>query len=81
MKSELDEAAEDYAMTDFEDVGFASEEAFKAGAKWAMKQGKVNTCFIGVGDGTGQLFVYGSYNACKRVQNIILEWEKLKSQI
>ena len=28
---------------------------------------------VGVGDGSGQLFVYGSYDAVKRVQALILE--------
>lgn len=32
---------------------------------------------VGVGDGSGQLFVYGSYDAVKRVQALILENERL----
>lgn len=34
---------------------------------------------VGVGDGSGQLFVYGSYDAAKRVQAIILENERLRA--
>ena len=33
---------------------------------------------VGVGDGSGQLFVYGSYDAVKRVQALILENERLR---
>lgn len=33
---------------------------------------------VGVGDGSGQLFVHGSYEAVKRVQAIILENERLR---
>lgn len=32
---------------------------------------------IGVGDGTGNLFVHGDYNSIKRVQELIFECEKL----
>lgn len=35
-------------------------------------------CTIGVGDGTGSLFVHGSYEAIKRVQAIIHENERLR---
>lgn len=34
---------------------------------------------VGVGDGSGQLFVYGSYDAVKRVQALILENERLRA--
>lgn len=34
---------------------------------------------VGVGDGSGQLFVYGSYEAVKRVQALILENERLRA--
>ena len=33
---------------------------------------------VGVGYGSGQLFVHGSYEAVKRVQAIILENERVK---
>lgn len=33
---------------------------------------------VGVGDGSGQLFVYGSYDAVKQVQALILENERLR---
>lgn len=37
------------------------------------------SCTIGVGDGTGSLFVHGSYEAVKRVQEIIFENEHLRT--
>lgn len=37
-------------------------------------------CSVGVGDGTGDLFVYGKYEAVKRVQNMIFELEKLRDK-
>jgi regulator of replication initiation timing len=37
--------------------------------------------FVGVGDGTGQSFVYGKYEDIKKVQSIILENEKLKLEL
>lgn len=33
---------------------------------------------LGVGDGTGNLFVYGDYDSIKRVQALIFEFEKLR---
>lgn len=36
-------------------------------------------CTLGVGDGTGSLFVHGSYEAIKRVQEIIFENERLRA--
>jgi chromosome segregation ATPase len=33
---------------------------------------------VGVGDGTGQLFVYGNYESIKRVQGLIFELESLR---
>lgn len=36
---------------------------------------------IGVGDGSGQLFVHGSHEAVKRVQSIILEVERLQDVV
>lgn len=44
------------------------------------KQGE---CAIGVGDGSGNLFVYGSHDAIKRVQQLILDgerWRQLGSE-
>lgn len=35
-------------------------------------------CMVGVGDGTGNLFVHGSYDAVKRVQAMVLELEELR---
>lgn len=35
---------------------------------------------IGVGDGRGNLFVHGAYEAIKRVQDIILENERLRRE-
>lgn len=35
-------------------------------------------CSVGVGDGTGNLFVHGEYDAIKRVQDLIFENERLK---
>ena len=39
----------------------------------------IGQCALGVGDGTGSLFVYGSYEAIKRVQEIIFENERLRA--
>ena len=38
------------------------------------------TCTIGVGDGSGSLFVHGDYESIKRVQSMIFELEKLRSE-
>jgi regulator of replication initiation timing len=35
---------------------------------------------VGVGDGTGNKFVYGTYESIKKVQEFILENEKLKTE-
>lgn len=35
-------------------------------------------CTVGVGDGSGQLFVHGSYEAVKRVQAMVLELEQFR---
>lgn len=37
-------------------------------------------CSIGVGDGSGNLFVHGEYDAVKRVQSIILENEQWRAK-
>ena len=37
-------------------------------------------CTIGVGDGDGQLFVHGSYEAVKRVQSLFLSISSLKRE-
>lgn len=36
---------------------------------------------LGVGDGTGNLFVYGDYDSIKRVQALIFECEKLRRSV
>jgi hypothetical protein len=36
---------------------------------------------LGVGDGSGQLFVHGSYDAIKRTQQIIFEREQLSRDV
>jgi hypothetical protein len=36
---------------------------------------------LGVGDGSGNLFVYGSYDAIKRTQQIIFEREQLSRDV
>lgn len=36
---------------------------------------------IGVGDGSGQLFVHGSHEAVKRVQAVILDAERLRAEV
>ena len=38
----------------------------------------IEQCTLGVGDGTGSLFVHGSYEAIKRVQAIIHENERMR---
>ena len=38
-------------------------------------------CTLGVGDGSGQLFVHGSYEAIKAVQAIILRAERLTAEL
>ena len=38
----------------------------------------IEQCALGVGDGTGSLFVHGSYEAIKRVQAIIYENERMR---
>jgi hypothetical protein len=39
----------------------------------------INEVELGVGDGTGQLFVRGSYESIKVLQDKLLEYERLKS--
>jgi hypothetical protein len=41
----------------------------------------VGETIIGVGDGSGDLFVRGKYEAIKRVQGFILENEKLRKEL
>lgn len=41
---------------------------------------KTNMC-LGVGDGTGNLFVYGDYDSIKTAQNKLLELETLRKQV
>jgi len=36
--------------------------------------------FVGVGDGTGNKFVYGTYESIKKVQEFIFENERLKKE-
>jgi len=36
--------------------------------------------FVGVGDGRGEKFVYGTYESIKKVQEFIFENEKLKTE-
>lgn len=36
---------------------------------------------VGVGSGDGQLFLRGTYEAAKRAQQIILEWERLAREV
>jgi hypothetical protein len=36
---------------------------------------------LGVGDGSGKLFVHGSYDAIKRTQQIIFEYERLSRDV
>lgn len=46
---------------------------------WVGKQNKVDTsCSVGVGNGSGNLFVHGSYESVKAVQTVILEHEELR---
>lgn len=39
---------------------------------WEAARNAKRNCTIGVGDGTGKLFVHGDYESIKAVQNIIL---------
>lgn len=43
-----------------------------------IDQQKDISCTVGVGDGMGDLYVHGSYDAIKRVQEMILEKEKIR---
>lgn len=40
---------------------------------------KYQAC-VGVGNGSGKLFAYGTFEAIKRVQRMILENEKLRAE-
>lgn len=45
-----------------------------------MDEQTTEQCSIGVGDGSGNLFVHGSYDSVKAVQRIILRNEELERQ-
>ncbi len=61
---------------------------------YPVEEKKETECTLGVGDGAGQLFVHGSYEAIKilqakllkmekmytreEIKNILVEWEKYK---
>lgn len=47
--------------------------------KAALKEFRATEATLGVGDGGGELFVHGSYEAIKRVQEMIFELGKLRS--
>jgi len=42
---------------------------------------KLKECALGVGDGTGQHFVYGEYETIKLLQTKILAWESKDKEI
>ena len=53
--------------------------AHKTVSTFVDADASIGQCALGVGDGTGSLFVYGSYEAIKRVQEIIFENERLRA--
>lgn len=44
-------------------------------------QKKDNSCTLGVGEGSGRLFVHGDYESIKATQKIILERDALKAKL
>ena len=44
-------------------------------------QKKDNSCTLGVGEGSGRLFVHGDYDSIKATQKIILERDALKAKL
>lgn len=56
------------------------EVAMHYGSSLWENYGVEKQCSVGVGDGTGDLFVYGKYEAVKRVQAMILENEDFRRE-
>lgn len=70
------------------------DECDNVGLVWNVQQAKINallaaleelkaktsTC-MGVGNGSGNLFVYGDYDSIKAAQRIVLEGEKLRAAL
>lgn len=63
------------------DADARGERKARAAARQVAELNAAQTtdCTVGVGDGSGNLFVHGSYEAVKRVQSMILELERLRA--
>lgn len=73
-----------YHSKHFKAVDFASPCAREFAAEvvkfeQARQAANAHPCAVGVGDGTGNLLVHGSYDAVKRVQAMVLELEAARS--
>ena len=51
--------------------------AFRAGRRSALGEGCGGEMVLGVGEGSGQLFVHGDYDSIKAAQKLLLEAEEL----